>query len=130
MPNNLILAVDFDGTIVTHEYPAIGRPVPRALECLRKWQQQGVRIVLWTMRSGESLAQAVAYLERNGIELFGVNENREQTTWSQSPKAYAHAYIDDAAVGCPLRQMIGVARPIVDWVVVEPFVEVLLRQYQ
>ena len=117
-----VVAVDFDGTIVTHEYPDIGLPVPGALETLLALQEAGVKIILWTMRSGDKLQAAVDYLENRGIDIW-VNENPEQGTWTDSPKAYAQLYIDDAAYGCPLTQpeiRIGArtedhGRPCVDW---------------
>lgn len=112
---NRIVAVDFDGTIVKHEYPEIGAPIPGALETLRELQAAGVKLVLWTMRSGDELAAAVAHCEANGVTFFGVNGNPEQGAWTTSPKAYAQIYIDDAALGCPLKREIGDERPWVDW---------------
>lgn len=117
---NGIIAVDFDGTIVEHAYPNLGEPVPKAIEVLRTLQKKGWRIILWTMRSGETLDQAVRYCLENGIQLFGVNENPDQKSWTSSPKAYAHFYIDDAAFGCPLVHTLSqngeaLKRPYVDW---------------
>jgi hydroxymethylpyrimidine pyrophosphatase-like HAD family hydrolase len=109
-----IIAVDFDGTIVTHEYPNIGTPVPFALETLISLVERGHKIILYTMRSNSYLMDAVAYLQQNGVDLYGVNFNPDQKTWTNSPKIYAHYYIDDAAVGCPL--IVGKhPRPYVDW---------------
>ena len=114
MSDEKILAVDFDGTIVKHEYPRIGPPVPNAISYLREYQDKGWKLILWTMRSGEPLAEAVEYLKFHGIKLFGVNNNPGQASWTSSPKVYANYYIDDAAVGCPL--LAGDhARPYVDW---------------
>jgi hypothetical protein len=113
----MILGVDFDGTVVKHAYPEIGEPVDGAIEGLREMRERGVRLLLWTMRSGKELDDAVAYLTANGIELWGVNRNPEQAGWSSSPKAYAHYYVDDAAIGCPL-VFKGSERPWVDWPVV------------
>ncbi len=121
-----IIAVDFDGTIVEHQFPEIGPPVPGALETLRECAARGAKLILWTMRSdgraekdGAVLAPAVAYLRANGVELFGVNQNPE-TDWSSSPKAYAHVYVDDAALGCPLIPSTTTKRPMVDWSKVRP----------
>lgn len=114
----MIVAVDFDGTIVEHDYPEIGKAAPGAIETLKRLQDAGHRLILFTMRSANTLANAVAYLAENGIQLFAVNENPEQKSWSQSPKVYANAYIDDAAIGCPL--MFGESkRPFVNWVEIE-----------
>jgi hypothetical protein len=115
----MIVAVDFDGTIVTHKYPDIGQPVPFAIETMKDLIARGDRLVLWTMRDGEELDQAVKYCSKNGVEFWGINSNPEQHTWTESSKAYAQIYIDDAALGCPLKS--GVlngrreSRPWVDW---------------
>lgn len=113
-----IVAVDFDGTIVKHDYPRIGSPVPGAIEVLKEMTQRGVKIILYTMRHGLELVQAIDYLSDNGIVLWGVNKNPLQQKWTQSPKAYAHLYIDDAAVGCPLIRDEDEERPYVDWEIV------------
>lgn len=115
-----IIAVDFDGTIVTHEYPDIGQPVPFALETMKDLNARGDQLILWTMRDGEELSAAVEYCRRNGVEFWGVNQNPGQFSWTKSPKAYAKIYIDDAALGCPLKSGVlngrNVSRPWVDWV--------------
>lgn len=112
---NKIIAVDFDGTIVDHRYPQIGPFVPGALEALLDLQHAGVKLILWTIRSGAELAEAVAVLQEAGVELWGINENPTQKNWSQSPKAYAQRFIDDAALGCPLMQLPHFHRSCVDW---------------
>ena len=110
-----VFAVDFDGTCVDHVYPEIGREVPKAVESLKWLQEHGAKIILWTMRSGDELEQAKVWFEVRGIRLYGINTNPTQTSWTRSPKAYAHDYIDDAALGCPLMFGIFGMRPIVDW---------------
>ena len=127
----MIIAVDFDGTIAEHEFPDIGSPVPGAFEWMRKWQEAGAKLILWTMRSdgrtgdgkenGPVLTEAVEFCRTHGVEFFAVNGNPGQASWTQSPKAYAHIYVDDAAFGCPLRPnpRLG-GRPMVDWSVVGP----------
>lgn len=120
----MIVAIDFDGTVVKHAYPAIGEPVPGAIEGIRELQERAVRWILWTMRSGPELAEALAYLRSNGCEPWGVNENPEQRAWSASPKAYAAYYVDDAAIGCPL-VFHGTLRPWVDWERVTPILRKL-----
>jgi len=124
----MYIALDFDGTVVDHCYPDIGKPVPGAVKWLKRLQRSGGRIILFTMRSnslegGNFLRDAVQYLEKSGIRLFGVNRNPTQDEWTSSPKVYAHVYIDDAAFGCPLVQLKGFRRPCVDWKVVGPEVE-------
>ena len=110
----LIIGVDFDGTIVEHQFPNIGPPIPGAIGTLRTFVERGDKLVLWTMRSGPSLAKAVEYLGKWGVTLWGVNENPTQKAWTKSPKAYCSLYIDDAALGCPLVYPKG-RRPYVDW---------------
>jgi hypothetical protein len=120
---NKVIAVDFDGTVVTHEYPEVGVNVPFAYAVLKRLVDQDVKIILWTMRSGEHLDAAVEWFKSAGIPLWGVNQNPEQSTWTNSPKAYAQAYIDDAAIGCPLRHRLDGKRPMVDWKLVEEQLE-------
>lgn len=118
-PEEKIIAVDFDGTLVTHEYPEIGAPVPYAFESLRELQERGVKLILWTIRSdtgihGLKVRDALEFCKKQGIEFWGVNCNPTQRAWSESRKAYAHLYIDDAALGCPLIYP-ETGRPYADW---------------
>ncbi len=126
----MYICLDFDGTVVDHDYPAIGQPVPHALETLRHLQMRGARIILWTMRSngpdGDLLQNAVDYLKENGIYLYGINENPDQKEWTASPKAYGHVYIDDAGIGCPLVNLKGFKKPCVNWKKIRPILEKML----
>jgi hypothetical protein len=129
MNDRFIIGVDFDGTIVKHRFPQIGEPVPGAIEWLRRFQQVGASLILWTMRCregsmGDVLTPAVAYCASQGIHFWGVNENPQQreSQWSTSPKVYAHAYVDDAAAGTPLLRDPGNILPYVDWSLVGPHV--------
>lgn len=123
------IAVDFDGTCVEHRYPDIGRPIPGAIKWLKEWVAQDAKIILFTVRcdsdkEGPVLTEAIKYLENNGVELWGVNQNPDQK-WSNSPKPYARIYIDDAAFGCPLIHFDAngpYRRPYVDWSIVGPAV--------
>ena len=118
-----ILGIDFDGTIVTHAYPYIGQPAPHAIEWLKRFNELGARLILWTMRNGDMLDQAVEYCKSNGVTFWGINENPQQHSWTNSPKAYCHTYIDDAAYGCPLTDHPESTRKIVDWSIVGPDIE-------
>jgi hypothetical protein len=109
-----VVAVDFDGTIVKHAYPAIGEAIPLAVEGLLAFQENGWKIILYTMRGGEYLQEAVDLVESKGVRLYGVNTNPTQRHWTESPKCYAPLYIDDAALGCPLIFPAD-ERPYVDW---------------
>jgi len=53
MIDGLTIAVDFDGTIVENKYPQIGKPIIFALETLKKLQEEGHLLILWTYRSGK-----------------------------------------------------------------------------
>lgn len=109
-----IIAVDFDGTVVTHAYPSTGADAG-AVPVLRELTGQGCRLILYTMRSGKLLDKAVKWFADRKIPLWAVNRNPEQQQWTESPKIYADLYIDDAALGCPLRFIDGVRRPVADW---------------
>jgi hypothetical protein len=98
----MIIAVDFDGTIVEHEYPKIGKLCPGSIEVLKALVACGNKLILYTMRSGKELAEACDLLSKHGVSLYGVNKNPTQFNWTKSPKVYAQLYIDDAALGCPL----------------------------
>lgn len=115
----MYIAVDFDGTCVTHEYPKVGKDIG-AVPVLKKLVDSGHHIILNTMRSGKELVDAVQWFADNDIPLYGANENPTQKEWTLSPKVYAHLYIDDAALGCPLIKKFAVSsRPFVDWTAVE-----------
>ena len=113
--SDVIIAVDFDGTIVTHEYPKIGQLVPYAKDVLLKIQDYDYKIILYTMRSNKELSDAVQFIENLGIRLYGINQNPTQKEWTTSPKVYANYYIDDAAIGCPMTYPENGKRPYVDW---------------
>ena len=115
MKRGLTIAIDFDGTCVEHDYPAVGMDVAGAAETLRQLQAKGHRLILYTMRSGELLEAAVEWFRSHNIEFWAINENPEQRTWSASPKVYADYYIDDAALGTPIIYIDGAPRPVVDW---------------
>jgi|ThiBio_inoc_biof_1041523.scaffolds.fasta_scaffold11158_4 hypothetical protein len=98
----LIVAVDFDGTIVTHEYPRIGREIPFAIETLRKLQDDlHLRLILWTVREGKELEEAVEYCRNRGLEFYAVNSNYpEESPESREPrKLKADLFIDDRNLG-------------------------------
>ncbi len=111
-----IIAVDFDGTCVSHAFPDIGKDIG-AVPILKKLVENGHQLVLFTMRSnvedvdspelpgkytGNYLEDAINWFKKNNIPLYGINTNPKQKYWTSSPKAYADYYIDDSALGCPL----------------------------
>lgn len=98
----LVIAVDFDGTIVTHEYPRIGREIPFAIETLKKLQEDLLlRLILWTVREGKELEEAVEYCRSRGLEFYAVNSNYpEESAESREPrKLKADLFIDDRNLG-------------------------------
>lgn len=110
----LVIAVDFDGTCVTHEYPEMGRDIG-AVPVLRELADAGHDIILHTMRDGDRLKEAANWFRWHRIPLYGINSNPAQKSWTSSPKVYADIYIDDAAAGCPVKFRDGVTRHFVDW---------------
>jgi len=125
----MIIAIDFDGTCVTHEFPNIGKETG-AEPVLRELIANGHQLILFTMRSdidapesecegihpvgGKYLTDAVNWFKEREIPLWGINENPEQKSWTHSPKPFAHLYIDDSALGIPLVYGLH-ERPYVDW---------------
>jgi|SRR5690606_19568140 len=139
------IAIDFDGTCVTHEFPNVGKDIG-AQKVLKMLVEKGHNLILYTMRSdhrgeevkspefpgvfgGNYLTDAINWFKDNNIPLYGIQKNPTQDNWTTSPKCYAQLYIDDAALGCPLKQDYieddkGLAinfkgRPYVDWNAVE-----------
>ena len=108
------IAIDFDGTIVTHEYPYIGRDLPYVKEVIKTLVDNGHKLFLYTMRDGDQLEDAIKYCEFNNLNFIGYNKSPQQ--FSTSPKQYASVYIDDAALGCPVIFDPTVSdRPYVNW---------------
>lgn len=99
--NQLIIAIDFDGTIVEDAYPKIGKPILFAFETLKKLQDNGHRLILWTYRSGERLNKAVKFCEDHGIFFYAVNNSfpEEKYTDDVSRKINADLFIDDRNIG-------------------------------
>ena len=101
----MIIAVDFDGTIVDHRYPSIGKEIPGAIETLKKVVKEGNRLILWTVREGDLLQDAVDFCRSRGLEFFAVNSNVPQNDFflssakAVSGKVSADIYIDDRNIG-------------------------------
>ena len=98
----MTIAVDFDGTIVEHEYPKIGKPIPFAIDVLKKLQYEDHHmLILWTVREGTLLDEAVEYCKNKGLEFYAVNKNFPEETLEPgiSRKIVADIYIDDRNLG-------------------------------
>lgn len=134
------IAIDFDGTCTTHSFPEIGHDIG-AVPVLKKLVENGHDLILYTMRSnmitfdptrlkdditpdhkGDYLNQAIRWFLHNDIKLWAVQTNPEQKLWTESNKCYAHYYIDDAAIGCPLIWPVE-GRPYVDWKAMQEILE-------
>ena len=118
-----IIAVDFDGTCVTHEFPKTGKNIGAEL-VLKRLVDEGNNIICVSMRSEEQISefgidtiQSIKdWFKENDINLTAINKNPDQESWSQSRKIYAHTYIDDQFLGCPLLMNGSYStRPFVDW---------------
>ena len=99
----MIIAIDFDGTLVEHKYPEIGREIPFAFETLRRLQQDKHRLILWTVREGRLLDEALAFCRERGIEFYAVNrdypEEEKGANRHYSRKLKADLFIDDRNLG-------------------------------
>ena len=101
----MIIAVDFDGTIVEHKYPAIGKELPFATATLRQLIKDGHKLILWSVREGELLEQAVKWCEERGVYFYaanqdiGENDKDVQEAGNYSRKLKVQMFIDDRNVG-------------------------------
>ncbi|MDC1472161.1 hydrolase [Flavobacteriaceae bacterium] len=101
LTKTLTLAIDFDGTIVEDAYPKIGKPNLFAFETLKKLQQDGHRLILWTYRYGKTLQDAVEFCKKNGLEFYAINCSfpNEEYDSKKSRKINADLFIDDRNIG-------------------------------
>ncbi len=101
MLKNLTIAVDFDGTIVENKYPHIGKPILFAIETLKKLQEDGHQLILWTYRTGPELQHAVSFCKEKGIVFYAVNQSYPEEIYDKtlSRKIQADLFIDDRNIG-------------------------------
>lgn len=96
----MIIAVDFDGTIVEHKYPRIGKALPLAFDTLKQLQNENHTLILWTVREGYLLQEAIDYCSKNGLQFFAYNANFPEEDRNQgSRKLKADLFIDDRNFG-------------------------------
>ena len=96
----MVIAVDFDGTIVEHAYPKIGKDIPFAFEVLKMLQQDRHQLILWTIREGDMLQEAVEYCRSKGLEFYAVNNSYpDKLELMGSRKVNADLFIDDRNLG-------------------------------
>ena len=102
MRKSLLIAVDFDGTIVEDAYPKVGKAKPFAIETIKMLQNDGHRIILWTYRHGRKLDEAVQFLHDQGVPPYAVNRSypeEEAHPSDVSRKIHADLFIDDRNFG-------------------------------
>lgn len=102
LEETLTIAVDFDGTIVEHEFPQIGKEKIFAIDTLLKLQEDGHRLILWTYRHGKYLEEAVMYCQKRGLEFYAVNASYPEEDFDPneaSRKLNADLFIDDRNIG-------------------------------
>lgn len=99
----MIIAVDFDGTIVEHRYPEIGKEIPFATATLKRLIADGHRLILWSVREGKLLDDAVEWCRQRGVIFYAVNRDFDEDTpelnKSYARKIKAHVFIDDRNLG-------------------------------
>ena len=99
----MLIAVDFDGTIVEHRYPHIGKEIPFAVKTLIKLQEEGHQLILWSVREGRLLDEAVEWCKAKGLEFYAVNSNYPDENIDRDAircrKLRADYFIDDRNVG-------------------------------
>lgn len=98
----MIIAVDFDGTIVEHKYPHIGKEIPFAIATLKKLQTEHHILILWTVREGKFLKEAIEFCRKKGLEFYAVNRNYPEETDDEiihCRKLNADFFIDDHNIG-------------------------------
>ncbi len=95
------IAVDFDGTIVEHEFPKIGEEKLFAIETLKQIQKQGHQLILWSYRTGEELEEAILFCKQRGLDFYAINKNYPEEKFDElTPrKLNADLYIDDRNFG-------------------------------
>lgn len=99
--NSKIIAIDFDGTIVEHDYPRIGREMLFAFSTIKELHKRGHRLILFTYRTGNLLDEAVEYCRKNGVEFYAVNKNFPEEEYNNDVprKLNADVFIDDRNIG-------------------------------
>ncbi|WP_321426525.1 BT0820 family HAD-type phosphatase [uncultured Bacteroides sp.] len=98
----MIIAVDFDGTIVEHEYPRIGKEIPFAIDTLKKLQEDQHRLIMWSVREGHLLEEAIEFCRERGLEFYAANKDFPEEHGrgkGYSRKLKADLFIDDRNLG-------------------------------
>ena len=102
MKKRITLAIDFDGTLVEHKYPKIGKEIPFAVDTVKMLHREGYRLILWTVREGPLLDEAVEWCKKRGLSFYAINRNYPEESIqdeSYSRKLKADLFIDDRNIG-------------------------------
>lgn len=94
----MIYAVDFDGTLCVDKYPEIGEARVHRVQKVIDLQKRGHKIILWTCRTDQQLAEAVDWCRERGLVFDAVNDNLPEIkeAWGgNTRKVYCDHYIDD-----------------------------------
>lgn len=127
----ITIAIDFDGTVVEHRFPFIGKDNEHCVEILKNWcNSYDIGLILDTMRCGKELEDAVNWFRDKEIPLYGISKHPTQETWTTSPKCDAHYSIDDRNVGTPLIMDSDGYRTKVDWLKLNEMFEPILKQFK
>lgn len=102
--HELKILLDFDATCVTHEYPRVGKNIG-AEPVLKELVAKGHKLILFTMRSGKTLDDAVEWFKKHEIPLYGIQTNPSQASWTTSPKAHGDLIIDDTGLFMPMKRV-------------------------
>lgn len=91
----MTFAIDFDGTVVEHRFPEIGKEVEGAVQTMKQLQAAGHEIIIWTCRCEPYLGPMTAWLKERGFTPDAVNSNVAHSKAFGVPKVLADVYVDD-----------------------------------
>lgn len=99
----MLIAVDFDGTIVEHKYPEIGEEIPFATDTLKMLIKDRHQLILWTVREGKLLEEAIQWCKARGVEFYAINKDFPEEDVTKNPqysrKLKVEMFIDDRNLG-------------------------------
>ncbi len=98
----MTIAIDFDGTVVEHRYPRIGEEIPFATDTLKLLIEDQHKLILWTVREGALLDEAVEWCRERGVEFYAINRDYPEEKGVEkgfSRKVKVDLFIDDRNLG-------------------------------
>ena len=101
----MIIAVDFDGTVVEHRYPEIGEERLFAIDTLKAFMREGHQLVLWSVREGKLLDDAVEWCRQRGVEFYAVTKTSlkkipARTNTMQGSSGLTSSSMTETSAGC------------------------------